>query len=93
MNPVEQRERFTAVQRIERRCDDVELIVTTIAEDFVRHRRHVAAEVKTLEDGLRRDAASDVARLDATVKNLQMLLAELESRTLWRRFRLLVIGR
>ncbi len=90
MNGTEQIERRTAVQRIERRCDDVELIVTTIAEDFVRHRRHVAAEVKTLEDGLRRDAASDVARLETA---LNRLLAEWQAQTFWQRLRWLAIGR
>lgn len=88
MNGTQQRQRYTAVSRVEKRLDDLELVAVEMAAEVVGYRdqsRATAAEA----------CATCQARWEATAKAQKTIFewqAAVDARTLWQRLRVLVRG-
>lgn len=93
MNPAEQRARFTAVSRAEKRLDDVELCLTSLAAEIVKDRENLdkqhaelIAGVNDAFAGTRGECAERVYALAAVFNDFTL------RRTFWQRLRWLVRG-
>lgn len=86
MNGTEQRERFTAVSRVEKRVEDVELIVEQFAKELVADRVRLDQQHRALIDAL------NAAVQRALTEERAYVDAFLYGRTFWRRLRWIVRG-
>lgn len=86
MNGAEQRERFTAVSRVEKRVEDVELLVEQFAKEIVADRARLDQQYRELIDAVNY-AIGAVAQEERAYVD-----AFLYGRTLWRRLRWIVRG-
>lgn len=92
MNPEQQRERFTHTQRLEKRLEDLELVVETLAVEIVRDRTTITDDLAVFNERLRVYAELEAGRLDATDSILAGRLEAFAHMTLWQRLRWLVRG-
>jgi hypothetical protein len=91
MNGLEQKQRFTAVSRVERRCDDVETVVEGLAAEIVQDRARLderMQDVGTLFATHERDLQQ--TRRDLT--GVTVRFHTFETRTLWQRLCWIVRG-
>lgn len=86
MNGAEQRERFTAVSRVEKRVEDVELLVEQFAKEIVADRARLDQQHRELIDAVNY-AIGAVAQEERAYVD-----AFLYGRTLWQRLRWIVRG-
>lgn len=94
MNGLEQRQRFTAVQRVESQLEDVQLIVSTLAGDLVKHGKQVTEDLQVFHERLRLYHEAEAARLDDEGRVLALRVDALERQlvtftgaTRWQRIR------
>ena len=92
MNGEEQRARHTAVARVEKRLDDLELVVMTLAEDLVGHGHHVTEQLRVLLDQNRLAYLMEAERVDLADRDLDLRIAAHRGMTLWRRLQWFVVG-
>lgn len=88
MNGAEQVARFSATQRLEKRLEDLELVVETMAVETVRERDHHVQQQQVLVDTVN-------AALDGTLQRhvgLAEAFLAFEHQTLWQRLRWWVRG-
>jgi hypothetical protein len=99
MNGAEQRERFTAVRRAEKRLDDVEAVTEGLGQVIVDDRtlvaerfRDVAALIATLERALADERTMRKAEIDACETALanEERIRETLCHSVWQRLRWLV---
>ena len=88
MNGAEQRERFSATQRLEKRLEDLELVVETMAVETVKAGTAHNQQIEALGQAV--TAALDGA-LERHVALAEAFLA-FEHQTLWQRLRWWVRG-
>ena len=93
MNGAEQVARFTAVSRVEKRLDDLELVVTELAKDLVKHGEQVTDDLAVFNERLRLFHEAEAARLDAADMVLDRQHAAFVGLTLGSRLRWLLTGR
>lgn len=86
MNGAEQVARFSATQRLEKRLEDLELVVVKMAEETVRDREALDTQHQELIDAVN---AALTAALAAERAYVDTFLA---GQTLWQRLRWLVRG-
>jgi hypothetical protein len=95
MNGLEQRQRHTAVSTVEKRIDDLEILLTAVAAEHVVFRDQV-------RDGAKGQGAYDrleAERVDAVDRGLKARVDQLHAQpvlmadTLWSRLRWIVTGR
>jgi len=88
MNPEQQRERFSHTQRLEKRLEDLELVVETMAVETVKagtaHHHQIEALGEAMNTGLDNALTRHVALAEAFLA--------FEQQTLWQRLRWLVRG-
>jgi len=93
MNDLEQKQRFTAVSRVEKRLDDVELLLSALAGEIVTDRTHLEArmqDIAALFAKVEQDATERWLSASATHKRLGDAQLAFESMTFWQRLRWLV---
>jgi hypothetical protein len=87
MNGEEQRARHTAVERAEKRLDDLELIVVKMAEQAVEYRTTLNEDFAVYRERLRLYTAREIARLDEANTRLARQLDTFTNATRWQRIR------
>lgn len=92
MNGLEQRARFTAVSRAEKRLDDLELVLGKMAEETVRDRAQLAEDIDVFNERVRVHTEREALRIDTLCAALADRLGVLEQRTPWQRLRSLIWG-
>jgi len=93
MNGTEQRERHTAVARAEKRLNDLELVVTELAKDLVKHGEQVTDDLAVFNERLRLFHEAEASRLDAADTLLARQFDAFVHMTFWQRLRWHVTGR
>lgn len=95
MNGLEQKQRFTAVSRVEKRLDDVELLLSALAGEMVTDRTHLEArmqDIAALFAKLEQDATERWLSASATHQRLGAAQRAFASMTLWQRLCWIVRG-
>lgn len=83
MNPEQQRDRFTATQRLEKRLEDLELVVDAQTALILKQKEVIDQDLQVFNERLRVYAEQEAYRLDGADSLLAGRLELLEQRTLW----------
>ena len=96
MNPAEQRQRFTAVSRVEQRLENVETTVLGLAQQLVDDRAERDRQIREVVDNTNAILAAgheaQRAYIDMRDELLDLRIRALRDRTFWHRLRWLVRG-
>ena len=96
MNPVEQRQRFTAVQRVEQQVADLQTLFEQLVEEGIK----LETDVRTLATHTQTALDATADYLDRSVgqlhddgdKQLRYDFWQFRGRTFWQRLRWIVMG-
>lgn len=98
MNGAQQRERFTAVSRAEKRLDDIETLLPALGSEMIADRKareELTTDVQGLGTAIIEDRAAREKLADEFGQRVQAVYLRslyLEQRTFWQRLRWIVRG-
>lgn len=87
MNPEQQRDRFSATQRLEKRLEDLELVVDAQTALILKQKGIIDQDLQVFNERLRVYAEREAARINAALDEERAYVNAFLGRAFWRRLR------